>query len=113
MTTPHDYNAVNLGHATGFCKHCGATPAELMAIGDINHCPDAAKAKEQPKIDALNFDPRPNSIIFNAEGEEMLRLSKQGFFVEGVQIKDPLDVYNRFAAWLSKAEKTQAERDGK
>lgn len=61
MKTPHEYNNVNLGHASGYCIHCGGTPNEIAVIGDLNHCP---KAEEKMNDDfaSINADEMASSL---------------------------------------------------
>ena len=56
MTTPHEYNKINLGHAPGYCIHCGGTATENGLIGDPNHCPKA-EAKEKAAVNAFDNGP--------------------------------------------------------
>ena len=43
--TPHEWRTSRLGHGESQCIHCFATNREIEVIGDMNHCPDAARAK--------------------------------------------------------------------
>ena len=47
----------------------------------------------------------PNDAIsFNVNnGDEMLKIAKDGFYVDGEKLDDPHDVYNRFNQWLVSA----------
>jgi len=45
-----------------------------------------------------------NSTIFNVGGEELLRLSAEGFFYKGERVDDIHDVYTRFNEWMTTAE---------
>lgn len=54
----------------------------------------------------MTADGDSNNITFNADQHsEMLRISKDGFFVRGVRIpqdeKEAEKVYNAFHAWLT------------
>ena len=46
-----------------------------------------------------------NSVTFICKGDEMLRLSPDGFFVRGKKVKvddkEALSVYNSFKEWLT------------
>lgn len=48
------------------------------------------------------------SVTFDIDGEEMLRLSTDGFFVRGVKLNiddtEALAVYNSFSQWLAWAQ---------
>jgi hypothetical protein len=50
-------------------------------------------------------DPTPNNIICLAGGEEMLRVSPDGFWVRGVKVeqdeKEAQAVYNAFKQWMA------------
>lgn len=41
--TPHEWQPSTYGHGNQVCKHCLATDLEIGVIGDMDHCPDAAK----------------------------------------------------------------------
>ena len=50
--------------------------------------------------------PEPgNSTIFYSDGEEVLRISKDGFWVKGVRVpaddNECKEVYNAFREWLA------------
>ena len=45
--TPHNWVKSQLGHGEAQCKYCYATNREVAVIGDLNHCPDAPKAKPE------------------------------------------------------------------
>lgn len=50
-------------------------------------------------------DPEPNSIALNTGTDEMIRVSKDGFYVRGVRVpadeKEAETVYNAFKQWLA------------
>jgi hypothetical protein len=50
-------------------------------------------------------DPIPNNIICLAGGEEMLRVSSDGFWVRGVKVEqdeqEAQAVYNAFKQWMA------------
>jgi hypothetical protein len=62
------------------------------------------KITDDPKDEA-------NTIKFFAEsgGEEILRVSKGGFFYKGQRVDDVHEVYERFNEWLTQAEMTRRE----
>ena len=48
--------------------------------------------------------PNFNTTTFSAGGEELLKLSPEGFYYKGEKVEDVHDVYNRFNDWLTAAE---------
>jgi hypothetical protein len=48
---------------------------------------------------------KENNIAFRSAGEEMLRVSPEGFYVRGVKVpaddKEAQEVYNAFKEWMS------------
>ena len=67
-------------------------------IGNINM--DEAGWAYEPKIGA-------NDISLTGGGEEMLRISEDGFYVRGVKVKqnkrEARAVYNAFKQWMTQA----------
>ena len=67
-------------------------------IGNINI--DEASWNYEPKIGA-------NDISLTGGGEEMLRISEDGFYVRGVKVKqnkrEARAVYNAFKQWMTQA----------
>ena len=53
-------------------------------------------------------DPEPNGISLNSGGDEMIRCTKDGFWVRGVKVKqddkEAEVVYNAFKQWLTWAQ---------
>ena len=45
-------------------------------------------------------EPEKNTTVFNAGGKEMLRISDEGFFVEGRKVSDGEEIYKSFKKWL-------------
>ena len=52
----------------------------------------------------IRADPPWPDFIFTSEKGEMLRIAKDGFYVEGEKIEDKYQVYERFNEWLSGVE---------
>lgn len=50
-------------------------------------------------------DPVPNNIVLNAGEEEMIKVTKDGFYVRGVKVEqgpqEAEEVYAAFKAWLT------------
>ena len=50
-------------------------------------------------------DPEPNNIVLNAGNEEMLKVTKDGFYVRGVRVEqgpeEAQQVYEAFKQWLT------------
>ena len=44
----------------------------------------------------------PNTIIFAAEGTEMLRLTTEGFIYKGEVVEDAGEAYRLFIEWMHK-----------
>ena len=51
-------------------------------------------------ISNFNQTMEPNTITFMIEGEEIIKLTKDGFYYLGEHVKDPFDVYIRFHEYL-------------
>jgi len=53
-------------------------------------------------------DPKPNNIVLNAGGTEMLKVAEDGFYVRGVKVpvddKEAATVFNAFKQFLVWAE---------
>jgi ribosomal protein S11 len=53
-------------------------------------------------------DPKPNNIVLNAGGTEMLKVAEDGFYVRGTKVpvddKEAATVYNAFKQFLVWAE---------
>jgi DnaJ-class molecular chaperone len=45
----------------------------------------------------------PSDITFNCEGEEMISIKKDGFYVKGNKIADDLEIYKQFKAFLNQS----------
>lgn len=45
-------------------------------------------------------EPESNSITFMIGGEEVIKLTKDGFYYLGEYVKDPFEVYIRFHEYL-------------
>lgn len=43
---------------------------------------------------------QPHAITFMIEGEEIIKITKDGFYYLGEHVKDPFDVYIRFHEYL-------------
>lgn len=57
-------------------------------------------------------DTTAGEITMLIHTEEYLRLDNSGFYVKGVKVDDPEEVYKGFAEWLKQA-RTIQENDGK
>jgi hypothetical protein len=57
------------------------------------------------KKDSVDKTLEENTIIWHdSKAEEMLRLSKDGFFYKGEKVDDINDVYTRFTEWMNNVE---------
>jgi DnaJ-class molecular chaperone len=45
----------------------------------------------------------PSDITFHCEGEEMISIKKDGFYVKGNKIADDLEIYKQFKAFLNQS----------
>lgn len=56
-------------------------------------------------------DPEPNNIVLNAGSDEMIKVTKDGFYVRGVKVEqgpeEAEQVYAAFKEWLSWASLTR------
>jgi hypothetical protein len=50
--------------------------------------------------------PDSSSIFFANDKEEVLRISKDGFYYKGERVDDIHNIYERFNDWLKLAEKS-------
>lgn len=50
VKVPHEWQPSTYGHGEMSCKHCLATNREIAVIGDLNHCPEAAKNAGTPDM---------------------------------------------------------------
>lgn len=48
---------------------------------------------------------RPTSVVFGLDDEEIIKLSKEGFFYKGNLVENDHEVYERFVEWLNTARK--------
>ena len=51
-------------------------------------------------ISNFNQTMESNTITFMIEGEEIIKLTKDGFYYLGEYVKDPFEVYIRFHEYL-------------
>jgi hypothetical protein len=51
-------------------------------------------------ISNFNQTMESNTITFMIEGEEIIKLTKDGFYYLGEHVKDPFEVYIRFHEYL-------------
>lgn len=66
------------------------------------------KMHSQPTPKYEFRDPEPNNIVLNAGKEEMLKVTRDGFYVRGVKVEqdeqEAAAVYNCFREWLTWAQ---------
>lgn len=60
---------------------------------------------QTPMISLNQADPA--NIMFYIEGEEMIKLNKEGFHWKGKLVEDDEDIYDDFRIWLDKAMQLQ------
>jgi hypothetical protein len=49
---------------------------------------------------------QPNTIVFSAKQEEVIRIAQGRFYFRGEEVEDKYQVYERFNEWLTLAENT-------
>ena len=42
-----------------------------------------------------------NNIVFSCDNREMLKITSDGFFVEGIKIRDNQKIYNKMVHWIN------------
>ena len=59
---------------------------------------------ETMNVEGLKIsEPKTSELNFSAGGEELIKLSKDGFFYRGERVDDIHEVYRRFSEWLNKS----------
>jgi len=49
------------------------------------------------------FKQEPNNIVFSLDGEDMIRMNKNGFYIKGKLVKKDKEIYLAFKEWIEKA----------
>lgn len=86
------------GHISILCERCGGTGK----LDWVDKAMAGAKKVATPMF--LNSMDPPSDITFYAKDqEEMLKITKDGFYVKGKKISDDKKVYSAFVKFLQEA----------
>ena len=63
--------------------------------------------QEEQNLVLMTEPVQPNTVVFSAKQEEIIRVSQGKFYFKGEEVEDKYQVYERFNEWLKMAEEAK------